>query len=159
MQRLEEPIVLDERQPATALMHGDTLCTDDHEYQRFRQRVRNPAWQARVLSRPLWWRRLLARIARSISRRRNRDKPPQIMDVNAQAVSKCFEQHGIRRLIHGHTHRPGHHRLEVDGQTCERIVLGDWHGSCGSVLEILGNEARLMILRRDGKGQLEMVPG
>jgi UDP-2,3-diacylglucosamine hydrolase len=157
MQHLQEPVVIDDWRPGTALMHGDTLCTDDQGYQRFRARVRNPAWQARVLSRPLWWRRLLARIARIISKQRNRGKPAHIMDVNAEAVRHCFRSLGIQRLIHGHTHRPALHRLEVDGQLCERIVLGDWHGAVGSVLEIDGDKACLMMLRRNGGDDLELV--
>ncbi|TVS13212.1 MAG: UDP-2,3-diacylglucosamine diphosphatase [Wenzhouxiangella sp.] len=158
MERLDEPVICKDWHPPTALMHGDSLCTDDEDYQRFRTRVRSPAWQARVLSRPLWWRRILAGIARLISRRRNRGKPAEIMDVNADAVRACFHRLGVQRLIHGHTHRPGVQRLEVDGQPCERITLGDWHGERGSVLQILGDQARLMILRRDADGDVVTVP-
>lgn len=158
MQMLQEPILLKTVQPATALMHGDSLCTDDIDYQRFRSKTRSPAWQAKVLSRPLWWRRLLARLARAISRNRNRGKAPEIMDVNEESVHDCFRQLQATRLIHGHTHRPAVHRIEVDGRDCERIVLGDWHGERGSVLQIQGRQARLMLLRRKDDGQPELVP-
>jgi UDP-2,3-diacylglucosamine hydrolase len=29
-------------------------------------------------------------------------------------------------MIHGHTHRPYVHQLEIDGKTCRRYVLGEW---------------------------------
>ncbi len=145
MRRLQEPVYLPETLPATALMHGDSLCTDDLDYQRFRAKVRDPAWQARTLSKPLWWRKLLARIARTISQRRNRNKPAEIMDVNAQAVVDAFKRLKVNRLIHGHTHRPAIHRLTVDGQSLVRVVLGDWHRRQGSAVRI------------DSCGQIELV--
>ena len=158
MHLMTEPLLLENQNLPTALFHGDRLCTDDHDYQRFRQRVRAPAWQARVLSRPLWWRRVLARLARFLSQRRNRNKPAAIMDVNSSAVENSFRNLGVQRLIHGHTHRPGLHVTEVDGQRCERIVLGDWHGEIGSVLSLAGGEACLMTLKRERGGGIELQP-
>ena len=158
MQLLNEPVLLDDSATRTALIHGDSLCTDDADYQRFRRRVRDPDWQARILSRPLWWRHLLARVARTVSKRRNRGKAPEIMDVSEAAVRQCFRDLGIQRLIHGHTHRPAVHRLEIESGLGERIVLGDWHGQTGSVVEIHGDQVTLMLLRRDGAGDLEMLP-
>ena len=146
IQRIEEPLMLEGVKPPTLLMHGDTLCTDDTDYQRFRRKVRDPAWQRKILSRPLAWRKLLARIARSISRWRNRRKPVAIMDVNRQAVHDCFREYAVQRLIHGHTHRPAVHDLDVEGRACQRMVLGDWHGRRGSLIEIQGNTARLLPL-------------
>lgn len=157
MTLLTEPVILDDAKPPTALLHGDTLCTDDHDYQRFRQRVRNPDWQARMLSRPLWWRRILARFARALSRRRNRGKPATIMDVNPAAVSRYFGDLGIQRMIHGHTHRPAIHHLNVEGRSCERIVLGDWHGQVGSLCRIDAEGARLLRLQRATDGALELI--
>ena len=158
MQALEEPVFVEGLEPRTALIHGDSLCTDDVEYQRFRRRVRHPAWQARLLSRPLWWRRLLARIARGLSKWRNRGKPAEIMDVNADAVRQCFRKLAIDRLVHGHTHRPGLHQLDIDGRARERIVLGDWHGERGSVVELTDQSARLLVLFRDEHGQVQIQP-
>lgn len=148
LQRIEEPLILEGVEPPTLLMHGDILCTDDTEYQRFRRRVRNPDWQSAMLRRPLWWRRLLAGLARRLSRWRNRNKPEQIMDVNTEAVQTCFRQHGVTRIIHGHTHRPAVHRLNVDGLKRERIVLGDWHPETGSLVEIQGALAQLKPINR-----------
>lgn len=147
MQRLQEPVILPDTFPATALLHGDSLCTDDQAYQRFRNRVRDPSWQARTLSRPLWWRRLLARIARSISRRRNRGQPSHILDVNPEAVADSFRRLGVDRLIHGHTHRPAIHRLELDGRVVSRIVLGDWHPGRGSAVRIDPDSSGLELLQ------------
>jgi UDP-2,3-diacylglucosamine hydrolase len=58
---------------------------------------------------------------------------PEIMDVNAQAVTAAMRHAGVKTLVHGHTHRPAIHSLDVDGAAAKRIVLGDWH-SQGSVL-------------------------
>lgn len=137
------------------LMHGDSLCTDDIAYQRFRRRVRDAEWQRRTLSRPVWIRRSLARLARTLSRLGNRSKSAEIMDVNHEAVTDCFRRHGARFLIHGHTHRPAIHALEVDGRTCHRIVLGDWHPERGSVLELRETGAELFDLLRGQSGELE----
>lgn len=154
MVRLEEPVILAEAAPSTALLHGDSLCTDDHAYQRFRARVRDPAWQARALSRPLWWRRILARVARTISRRRNRGKPDRIMDVNAAAVADSFRRLGVERLIHGHTHRPAIHRLQVDDRAVARVVLGDWHADRGSLVRLAADEIELLEIERDAAGDV-----
>ncbi|WP_338063052.1 UDP-2,3-diacylglucosamine diphosphatase [Wenzhouxiangella limi] len=156
MRRLEEPVMLPGASPATAMLHGDSLCTDDHDYQRFRARVRDPAWQARALSRPLWWRRLLARLARRISAYRNRGKPDRIMDVNAETVTETFRQLGARRLIHGHTHRPAIHRGHIDQQPVARIVLGDWHGGRGSAVRVDPDGVSLLELGYGAAGEIEL---
>lgn len=158
MQLLAEPFLLEDCDPPALLMHGDTLCTDDLAYQRFRRKVRNPDWQARVLSRPIWWRRLLARIARTISKRQGRTKPAEIMDVNDKAVRQCFQEHGVALLIHGHTHRPAVHHLEVDDSARRRIVLGDWHENRGSILRLKAGQADLLLLEREQNGQLALRP-
>src|SRR5207237_762814 len=72
---------------------------------------------------------------RRTSRRESARKPAAIMDVNAGAVADALRAHGVRRMIHGHTHRPAQHALVVDGTACERIVLADWYGRA-SYLEV-----------------------
>jgi UDP-2,3-diacylglucosamine hydrolase len=156
MTRLEEPCSNPPMIPEAVLMHGDTLCTDDLAYQRFRKKVRNPDWQRQVLSRPIWWRRLLARLARSISRFQNRNKPAAIMDVNEQAVVDVLREYPGRILIHGHTHRPAIHQIEVDGQARQRVVLGDWHEDRGSVIRMVDGQLELLVLGRDRSGSLKM---
>ncbi len=111
----------------TLLLHGDTLCTKDVAYQAFRQMVRNPEWQAQALATPLAARRGMAKQLRRDSVIAMRGKTPLIMDVDQGAVESAMRQHGVYRLIHGHTHRPGVHRFMLDGSPAERIVLGDWY--------------------------------
>lgn len=130
---LPDPSVIRLHGEPVLLMHGDTLCTDDHDYQQFRRMVRDPAWQQAFLARALVERAALAREARDASRHATAGKPYAVMDVNPQAVAAALHSHGVRRMIHGHTHRPAIHRLELDGAAAERIVLGDWHEQ-GSVL-------------------------
>ncbi len=110
----------------TLLLHGDTLCTDDVEYQNFRRQIRNPESIAELLAKPLDERRNIATELRQMSQTANSNKAEDIMDVNLQAVAKVMSQHSVLRLIHGHTHRPGRHRFNLDDNDAERIVLGDW---------------------------------
>jgi UDP-2,3-diacylglucosamine hydrolase len=121
---LAEPELLQLGGHRTLLIHGDTLCTDDHDYQRFRAMVRSPQWQAEFLARPLAERRRIAAQLRTDSSDAMAQKPAQIMDVNAQAVEACFQENGVDTIVHGHTHRPAVHRY-ANGLT--RHVLGDWN--------------------------------
>lgn len=111
------------------ISHGDALCTDDVPYQRYRQQVRDPAWQAGFLAQPLSARKAFIESLRKQSETAKREKAMTIMDVNADAVAELLRQHSQSTcLIHGHTHRPAHHEILVDGRICERWVLADWHG-------------------------------
>ena len=123
---LPEEIVVEAGGMRTLLLHGDQLCTDDAAYQQFRAQVRNPSWQKQMLAQPLAARKALARQMREGSDLAKSGKSMDIMDVNAEAVAAAFRRHGVDRMIHGHTHRPAVHRHEVDGRSCERIVLADW---------------------------------
>lgn len=110
----------------TVLCHGDTLCTDDTAYQALRARVRDRAWQRDFLARPLAERRYLAAGLRDDSGSAMSGKTAAEMDVNPQALRALCRDQAAERIIHGHTHRPGHDRWRVDGATVERWVLGDW---------------------------------
>ena len=110
----------------TLVTHGDALCTDDTDYQRFRATVRSTAWQSGFLDRPLPERRAEIASMRNRSESEKSRKPAGIMDVNASAVADLLRGNGYPRIIHGHTHRPGMHAHEVDGHRCERWVLPDW---------------------------------
>ena len=127
MALLPESLVIDLHGTPTLLLHGDTLCTDDFAYQVFRKQARNPAWQAQVLAQPLAVRRAMARQARAASAAHMAAAAPEIMDVNADTVRRAFADARVPRMIHGHTHRPAVHALDVDGSTAQRVVLGDWH--------------------------------
>lgn len=118
---------------ATLLMHGDTLCTDDRDYQRFREEIRAPAWRERFLFKPLTERKSEVEALRRKSETEKKKKTQELMDVNSSAVAIALRAHGYPRLIHGHTHRPARHEHLVDGKSCERWVLGDWYDS-GSYL-------------------------
>ena len=124
---LEDPVIAELDGERVLLTHGDALCTDDHAYQELRTLVRTPQWQQRFLALPRAHRELLAEEARAGSRRHTARTVPDIMDVNPQAVAAAFRATRVRRMIHGHTHRPGVHRLEIDGAPAERIVLGAWY--------------------------------
>jgi len=133
--RLDDPTLVELYGRRVLLMHGDLLCTDDVDYQRLRRQLRDPAWQQAVLQKPVAERLALARRARAASDRATRDKPQAIMDVNPDAVTAALRDSGADLLIHGHTHRPATHRLQVDGRAVQRIVLGDWY-QAGSLLAL-----------------------
>lgn len=128
---LPDPTLVDLYGSPTLLMHGDTLCSDDVEYQKFRAMVRNPAWQQAFLAKPLAERNRMAQEVRGKSEQAKQVKDMTIMDVTPATVEAELRRHGHPRLIHGHTHRPARHEHVVDGKTSERWVLADWydHGS------------------------------
>jgi UDP-2,3-diacylglucosamine hydrolase len=108
--------------------HGDLLCVKDTQYQQFRHFVRNPKNQAEFLARPLDERRSIASRTRTGTQASMLEKDEFIMDADADEVTRVMRAHGVRTLIHGHTHRPGDHRWDQDGVPMRRIVLGDWYG-------------------------------
>lgn len=125
---LPDPILIELHGQRVLLMHGDTLCTDDVEYQRFRKLVRDPAWQSDFLARPLDQRRREVEDMRRRSEASKREKSMAIMDVSPDAVAETLRIFAYPPLlIHGHTHRPARHQIAIDGHQCERIVLADWH--------------------------------
>jgi UDP-2,3-diacylglucosamine hydrolase len=131
------------------LMHGDTLCLDDKPYQEFRQLVRSEAWQSQFLARSLAERRAEVAALRKRSAEAMQAKTAAIMDVNESAVIDAAMRHQCARLIHGHTHRPGHHPI-ASTPPGERWVLSDWDSGRGDALEI--NGAPALIRRLDLSG-------
>lgn len=127
MSIINDGTVIDLYGTPTLLMHGDSLCTDDIEYQQFRAMVRSPQWQQQILAQPLAARRALAAQMREKSQSMNSLKAEDILDVSPVEVIAQMEAAGVTRMIHGHTHRPARHSLTVSNQSAERIVLGDWH--------------------------------
>jgi UDP-2,3-diacylglucosamine hydrolase len=140
---LDDPAVVELAGVKTLLMHGDTLCSDDADYQDWRRVVRSEKWQREFLSKPLAERRRAILELRERSKNAIRVKPAQVMDVNDDAVRNAFRQHGVTRLVHGHTHKAGRHSMQVDGRLCERWVLPDWYGP-GGYLEIGAGKPRLV---------------
>lgn len=123
---LPDPAVIDLYGRPTLVTHGDALCTGDVEYQSLRSQVRDPAWQAGFLARPVAQRRGIAAAARNMSREAVAAKREDIVDVAPAAVAALMTSRGVTQLIHGHTHRPAHH----EGPEGERWVLGEWDRDC-----------------------------
>ncbi len=148
-QLLREGSVVELYGKPVLLLHGDSLCTRDASYQRLRKRLRNPLslWLLRNL--PLSTRRKLARKLRDASRMRTREKAAEIVDVTPEAVPQVMAVHGVHTLIHGHTHRPAVHQLQIGGQHAQRIVLGDWDHQ-GWVLVVDPQGYRLESFSLDG---------
>jgi UDP-2,3-diacylglucosamine hydrolase len=125
-QLLAEPTLINLYGTPTLLSHGDTLCTDDIEYQKFRAQVHSAAFQSQFLAQPLAARKAYIEKIRTHSSQEKQYKSMEIMDVNADAVAAMLRDYGYPQLIHGHTHRPNRHEHVVDGKPCVRWVLGDW---------------------------------
>ena len=125
-QLLKDPSVVKLNGEPVLLMHGDSLCTRDLGYMRLRRYLRNPIvmWLLRNL--PLATRHKLARKLRSESRAQTRMKANDIVDVTPEEVPRVMRQYGVNTLVHGHTHRPAIHKLQIGDLAARRIVLGDW---------------------------------
>ena len=145
---LTDPVIAQLDGERVLLTHGDALCTDDHSYQELRSIVRAPAWQRRFLALPRSSRELLADEARAGSQRHTARTVPDIMDVNPAAVAAAFRAARVRRMIHGHTHRPGVHDLDLEGgEKAQRLVLGAWYEQ-GSYLKLEQGSYELCALPR-----------
>lgn len=130
-QFLDDPSVVRIAGKRVALLHGDTLCTDDQDYQAWRRVARSAEWQRDFLSKNIFERKKAIQGLREKSKEVIAAKPAAIMDVNQEAVRDAFRHLKLRHMIHGHTHRPARHEHEVDGTICERWVLPDWYGRGG----------------------------
>jgi UDP-2,3-diacylglucosamine hydrolase len=130
---LDDPAILTVADERIAISHGDGLCIDDRAYQKLRALVRDPALRAGFARLPIDARRRLASEAREGSREHLANAGNYITDVNPAAVETVFRGAGVGVMIHGHTHRPGVHRLPVDGRERTRVVLGAWHDDANVV--------------------------
>ncbi len=135
---LEDEAVVEHQGLRLLLMHGDQLCTDDIEYQQVRAQLRSPQFRQQALALSIPERRALAAEYRRRSGESLSLKPADITDVNPDTVRQALESHHADLLIHGHTHRPAIHELEINGRTARRVVLPDWREEeprCGVTLE------------------------
>ncbi|MBC3766746.1 UDP-2,3-diacylglucosamine diphosphatase [Neptunicella marina] len=139
---LPEQQVIDLYGTPVLIMHGDSLCTLDTDYQAFRQRSRSWWWKTAILSLPLFIRRKIGDNARQKSQQANQYKSSDIMDVTPSEVTQQMKQAGVNTLIHGHTHRPNVHQFSLNDQSARRIVLGDWFEQ-NSVLEVTPTSMQL----------------
>ncbi|MBB6577956.1 UDP-2,3-diacylglucosamine hydrolase [Comamonas odontotermitis] len=147
VQLLTDPTCLNFAGQRWLLSHGDALCVDDADYQRFRTLARSPAWQQQLLAQPLAQRRQLAGSMRSESEAR---KMREIItaDVDHAAALEWLQRASASTLIHGHTHRPAVHALD---DSHKRIVLTDWD------TDLEPAQARAEVLRIDASG-LQRLP-
>ena len=127
MHLLEDPTVITKNGQRLLLLHGDTLCTDDNEYQKFRSLVRSDEWQKQMLSKSLEERLALADNLRKKSIDANAHKKESIMDVNINEVDRLIESYKPNIIVHGHTHRPNIHKHNLNQEYIYRYVLGDWY--------------------------------
>lgn len=143
MQLLPEINTIDLYGQHVVIMHGDTLCTRDIDYQVFRKKSRSWWWQAAVKSLPLFIRKKMAADYRKKSTAATAMKSQEIMDVTQSEVINCLEKYNSQLLIHGHTHRPAVHKVSANGANAERIVLGDWYEQ-GAWLKVTPDSIELL---------------
>jgi UDP-2,3-diacylglucosamine hydrolase len=151
VQLLEDGTIVQVHGRRVLLLHGDTLCIDDADYQRLRRIVRNPLVQFTLRRLSLRQRQRLAERMRAGSKAHIESSvkaSPDIMDVNQDEVRRTFARYGVEYMVHGHTHRPAVHSVALNGATATRIVLGDWYEQ-GSVLRWNDAGYELSALGRD----------
>jgi UDP-2,3-diacylglucosamine hydrolase len=146
---LNDPTLIFVAGESILLSHGDIYCTDDEAYQRYRRTVRNPVVRKIYDALPFSIRNKIVNGLRKNSQNANQQKLPEIMDVNAAAITAALRKFNPGTLLHGHTHRPGIHYIEADGLKYRRIVLGDWYEQ-GSILSWDNNGPALQTLSFDG---------
>ena len=144
---LDDPTIVELYGEPVLLAHGDALCTDDVEYQQVRLMTRNPDWQAMMLAKSIEERIAFALQAREQSKARGQSLSDEIMDVNQEAVAAALRDHDVVTLLHGHTHRPAIHDVDLGDRIAKRIVLGDWYEQ-GSIVRWDENGPRLETLPR-----------
>lgn len=144
---LDDPVVVDLYGQSVLLSHGDALCTDDVQYQQVRAMTRNPEWQAMMLAKSIEERIAFSIQARKDSMAHGKSVSAEIMDVNLEAVVTTLRQHGTSIMLHGHTHRPAIHDVDLGNRLATRIVLGDWFEQ-GSVVRWDENGPRLETMPR-----------
>ena len=149
---LDDPVMIDVYGHKILLMHGDSLCTDDVSYQRYRKVVRNRWLQKLFLAMPLTVRQGISDKIKVKSKQQKQYKQAQIMDVNPASVRQVMQQYNATLLLHGHTHRPAIHTLQSSQNNSNyRIVLGDWQPDA-SYIEITPEKIRL-VDKRLSEGQ------
>ena len=149
---LDDPVMIDVYGHKILLMHGDSLCTDDVSYQRYRKVVRNRWLQKLFLAMPLTVRQGISDKIKAKSKQQKQYKQAQIMDVNPASVRQVMQQYNATLLLHGHTHRPAIHTLQSSQNNSNyRIVLGDWQPDA-SYIEITPEKIRL-VDKRLSEGQ------
>ena len=143
---LKEPTIFSYKDKNIMLSHGDQFCIDDIEYQAYRKIVRNREWQRSFLSFPIDKRLKILNEARDASIQSQDIKPNAIMDVNENEVTAVIQKNNIDILIHGHTHRPRSHTIDIETKKSVRLVLGDWSASSAKIIKWVNAEPQLIDL-------------
>jgi UDP-2,3-diacylglucosamine hydrolase len=131
---LEDPTLIQLGNHKVIILHGDTLCIDDNDYQEYRAKVRSNDWKKEFLNKGMDERLKICKDLRKKSTEAQKTKNDILMDVNENAVEKLFKEFDFPPLmIHGHTHRPKKHDYIFKNHVCKRWVLNDWYDS-GSFL-------------------------
>jgi len=150
----EDILTLDLAGKQTVFMHGDTLCTDDSQYQFYRRMIRNRGWQSDFLAKSVSEREATARMIRNTSKAHgHRAHEGNIADINLATLETTLAETKAMRIVHGHTHRPALHSHTVHEQTVERLVLGDWHSDHAVIATT--NEHQCQLMTWNG---LELLP-
>ncbi len=131
---LNDPTLISLRGQTTVLTHGDQLCSDDVDYQKFRAHIQNENWVNDFLAKSVEERLQIADHLRKESKRLSQEKSEVIMDTNQETIETFMQQHRATQLIHGHTHRPNQHSFILEGNSMTRWVVGDWHTDHAQVL-------------------------
>lgn len=123
------------------VLHGDTLCTKDTKYQKFRKFVRHPLIKFLYKNLPLKIRKNLAlKIKQKSNNTKAYQNNPEVFDVCEDSVVNLFSTMNSTIMIHGHTHKPREHNYKTQNNTTQtRYVLGDWHDEGAYYLEILNS--------------------
>ena len=132
---IKEPHLLNHNEKKFILIHGDSLCTDDVDYQRLKKVLRNPLIQFIFLNLPKNLRLKLTGQLRKKSIEAQIYKSEKIMDVNQSTVDALMTKYPNMDLIHGHTHRQNTHKME----RYTRYVLGDWKKNHGNAIKLSEN--------------------
>ena len=143
---LKEPTIFSYKDKNIMLSHGDQFCIDDIEYQAYRKIVRNQEWQRSFLSFPIDKRLKILNEARDASIQSQDMKSNEIMDVNVNEVAAVIQKNNIDILIHGHTHRPRSHTIDIETKKSVRLVLGDWSALSAKIIKWVNAEPQLIDL-------------
>lgn len=126
MKLLPEHYEIDLYGTKTLLMHGDTLCLADKNYQKMRKVIHNPILQFIFNILPLSFRKKIGWKIRTASQSKKTYKNNTMMGVTQTEVERLLIKHQCKTLIHGHTHQVAKHQFSIAGQEYLRFDLGDW---------------------------------
>ncbi len=133
---LADPTVIKLYGNSTLLTHGDSFCSLDTDYQRYRRWSRHPFWQSLFLRLPVSWRQKIANHLRG-QEHSNPSMPMAVKhDVVISDLLACLTEYpGTQQIIHGHTHLPSIELIKnEDNNWIQCFVLSDWHPKLGNVL-------------------------